>query len=121
MNQELKMKWHSIYGQILFEVKRVYIPKSNGKKRPLGIPVIKDRIVQQSIVNVLSPLCEELVFHKWSCGYRPNLIEKYIERQSKKVKNKRDKYIAKLKARGQEYYTPDLLKKIATIKRFATA
>jgi len=118
------MKWHSVYGQILFDrklmaawkqvkendgsggidketiesfkadeenkiieilkelrertykptpVKRVYIPKSNGKKRPLGIPVIKDRIVQQSIINILSPLCEEHIFHKWSCGYRPNL------------------------------------------------
>ncbi len=53
-------------------VKRVYIPKKNGDKRPLGIPVIKDRIVQQSIVNVLSPKFEDGIFHKCSCGYRPN-------------------------------------------------
>ena len=46
-------------------------------------------------------------------------IEKYIERQSKKVKNKRDKYIAKLKAKGQEYYTPDRLDKIANVMKFA--
>lgn len=73
----IKENWDSIRNQIRHReykpqpVRRVEIPKPDGGVRKLGIPTVMDRVIQQGIVQIISPMCEPL-FSEWSYGFRPN-------------------------------------------------
>lgn len=81
-------------------VRRKDIPKPNGSTRPLGIPCIWDRLVQQSIKQVLEPICEAK-FSKNSYGFRPNrCVEHAIAETHRLMQRSKLGYVVEFSIKG---------------------
>ena len=95
------------------------IDKGNGKKRPLGIASIEDRLIQQCILQVLEPICEAK-FHDRSNGFRPNRgVENALAQAEKLIQSNKLYIVVDIDIKGffDNVSHGKLLKQLWTIRK----